>query len=187
MSNKSAKEYISSNDFEGAKARFDKSYKQWKQHWFDTCYAIAQKVKTWATKYIFDPINLTITAIAEKVKKVISKKNTESHVYLIKMFDENGSYRYLKAGKANVLKDRFNQLNDKLYKQPEVVQISRLEILKTWVLPNEKLAEAFENIIHSYLGSIFTHVPKDRYHPIEVTADHIAEIDRKYELMTAFF
>ena len=186
MATKTAIDYIVENDFEGAKAKFDKANARWKKHWFDTCVRIAEKVKEWATKYLFDPVALTIVEIVRKVKKAISKKNGESYVYLIKMFDDCDSYVFLKAGKANDLKERFNTLGKELYKRSNT-QIERLEVLSTWKLPDSHLAEAFEQTIHSYLSKLFIHIPNDRYEPVELNETHFAELNRRYELMAAFF
>lgn len=70
---KSQIDYIVTNDFEGAKQRFDNANKRWKKHWYETCLIIAKKVKDLFKKYIFDPINLTITKINEKLKKNTGK------------------------------------------------------------------------------------------------------------------
>lgn len=183
---KSASAYVASNDFEGAKARFDSANGRWRKHWFDACYQIAQKVKDWATKYIFDPIALTIEAITQRAKKIAPKQPSESHVYLIKMFDNCGKYVFLKAGKANDLRERLGNLSKHKYKRSDT-QIANIEILKTWTLPSNHLAESFEQALHHYLSSLFVNIPNDRYDPVELTDEQMCEIDRRYELMTALF
>lgn len=183
---KTAVDYINENDFEGALDKFDKANPRWKKHWFNTCYSIAQTVKEWATKYIFDPIALTITKIEMFVKKTVSKKAGEAYVYLIKMFDENGRYTYLKAGKANNVNHRMKELSNNLYHR-ENVQIANVDILQTWTLPSSHMAEAFEQVVHHYLSGLFRHIPNDRYEPVELTEEHLAVINHKYELMSALF
>lgn len=170
--------YIRENDFEGAKERFDSANNRWKQHWFDVCMEIAEKAKDWLKKYILDPITLTI----EKVKKV-ANKSEGSNVYLIKMFDINNVYTYLKAGKADILERRLKQLI-KLYKK-ENVFVSNIEVIKTWHLPNSHLAECFEQSVHAYLAKLFYHIPNDRYAPVELNEEHFAEIERRYEIISA--
>ena len=80
---KSSTTYIERNDFEGAKARFDASNTRWKKHWFDVCVKIAETVKEWATKYIFDPINLTIEKIGSIIKNKIETylENNDEDTY----------------------------------------------------------------------------------------------------------
>lgn len=183
---KTAKECIATNDFEVAKEKFDKASIRWKSHWFNACFQIAQKVKEWTTKYLFDPAKLTITKIERLVKKAISKKDGQAYVYIIKMFDNTGRYVFLKAGKAVDVNERMKELSNQTYKRSNT-QITSIDILHTWTLPNSHLAEAFEQVIHSYFASLFTHIPNDRYEPVELNETHIAECNRRYELMQAFF
>lgn len=181
MSKPTRIDYIRENDFEGAKERFESANNRWKQHWFDVCVEIAERAKGWLMKYVLDPIALTI----EKVKSVV-KKSKESHVYLIKMFDENNDYVFLKAGKADILENRFKQLIGKRYSGNNTL-ITGIEVIKTWTLPTNHLAEAFEQLIHAYLSKLFYNYPNDRYDPVELTDEHFAEIERRYELMPTFF
>lgn len=183
---KSARDYVALEDFEGAKARFDSANGRWRKHWFNACWQIAEKVKEWATKYIFDPIALTIEAITQRVKKNAPKQSGESHVYLIKMFDIFGNYVFLKGGKANDLKDRLSNLSRHLYRRSNT-QIANVEIIKTWTLPSNHMAESFEQVLHHYLSGLFNNIPNDRYDPVELTPEQMNEIDRRYELMTALF
>lgn len=179
---KSSTIYIQQNDFEGAKERFENANKQWKQHWFDTCATIAKKAKEWLEIYILDPIKLTITKIYKTTKDYVSN----SYVYLIKMFDDKDNYIFLKAGKADNPKERFSTLSKNFYKRDNI-QITKVIPLRVWGMPNNHLAQAFEQIVHSYLSSLFQNIPNDRYAPVEITEEIFNEIERKYELMTNFF
>lgn len=186
MAKKTALDYIVANDFEGAKQKFDASNSRWKKHWFDACFQIAERVKEWATKYIFDPVALTIEKITTRARKSAPKKPGESNVYLIKMFDDLDEYAFLKVGKANDLRERLSTLSRQLYRRSNT-QIARVEILKTWTLPSNHLAESFEQALHHYLSGLFTNIPNDRYDPVELTPEQLGELDRRYELMTALF
>ena len=177
---RSAKDYIKENDFEGAKERFEKSERRWRKHWYNTCLEIARKVRFWLRKYVFDPIALTIRELTE------ADQVDEPCTYLIRMYDEDGEYTYLKAGKAKILEDRLQTLRGKHYKR-ENIKIGEVEVIKTWKLPTEHLAEAFEQVVHHYLSTIYNNIPNDRYDPVELTEEQFAEIDRRYEMMTAFF
>ena len=186
---KSSTTYINENDFEGAKARFEQSTARWKQHWFDTCMEIFENCAEWGKKYILDPVNRTITAVIEKAKKTISrvikKHDGTSNVYLIKMFDTDGDYVFLKGGKADDITKRLRDLSRQEYKRDNV-QIDRVEIIKTWELPNSHLAESFEQALHAYLCNFFDNIPNDRYYPQELTAEQFAELDRRHEIICSF-
>jgi hypothetical protein len=94
---KSSTTYIEQCDFEGAKARFDSANARWKKHWFDVCVKIAETVKEWATKYIFDPINLTIEKIGNIIKNKIEKEEEEK-VYLLKFYNLENELVFSKIG-----------------------------------------------------------------------------------------
>lgn len=180
---RSANDFIADGDFEGAKEKFDNANARWKSHWFNTCVTIAKQCGEWVTKYLIDPVRMTITAIGQHVKKRAPKENAkESHVYLIKMYDEDGDYRFLKGGKANDLKQRLSALGKYLYRRDNV-QIAKVEIIKTWDLATNHLAEAFEQLLHATLSKKYKNIPNDRYTPVELSAEEIAELDRKYELL----
>lgn len=179
---KSQIDYIVTNDFEGAKQRFDNANKRWKKHWYETCLIIAKKVKDLFKKYIFDPVNLTITKINEKLKKIQGK----SFVYLIKMFDENNNYVFLKVGKSNNVDIRLMALSKQYYKKDKI-KISRVEKIHTWELPNSHLAEAFEQVLHSFLSSHYINIPNDRYPAINLLEEDLIEFEKRYKLMESFF
>ena len=53
LKEKSAKEYIADNDFEGAKARLEKTTIRWELYWYEVCYEIATNDKRWFSLYNF--------------------------------------------------------------------------------------------------------------------------------------
>lgn len=185
MAQPTSSSYITNNDFEGAKERFVSANSRWKQHWFNTCVEIAKNCKVWFDKYILDPVNLTITEIVKKAKSVIKNCNETSNVYLIKMFDVNDRYVFLKGGKADNVSRRLRDLSRQEYKRDNI-QISRVEIIKTWELPNSHLAESFEQALHAYLCNFFENIPNDRYYPTELTEEQFSELDRRYEIIQNF-
>lgn len=174
---KSAKQYIEENDFEGALKRYDECYVRWQEHWFNTCYTIANNCKIWFDKYIFDPINKVIEKITKRKAKFQLPK---SYTYLIKMYDENDNYVFTKCGKTNNLNRRFKELSKKHYKVQDI-KISRIEVVKTWELPNDHLAESMENEAKAYFSQFFFHYPKDRFEPIEFIEDDFRELDKRYQ------
>lgn len=182
---KSANDFIAEGDFEGAKERFDNANGRWKSHWFNTCVTIAKECSEWVTKYLIDPICMTITAIGQHIKKRAPKKNEQdSHVYLIEMYDENGNHVYNKVGKANNIKQRLSTLSKYLYRR-DGVQIAEVKIIKTWTLATNHLAESFEQLLHSMMCKKYTNIPNDRYNPASISANEIAEMDRVYGVFTS--
>lgn len=181
----SANWYISEGDFEGAKERFDNANGRWKSHWFNTCVTIAKQCGEWVTKYLIDPIYMTITAIGQHVKKRAPKVNeAESHVYLIEMYDDEGNHVYNKVGKANNLKQRLGTLSKQFYARSGI-QIAKIRIIKTWDLATNHLAESFEQLLHSMMCKKYENIPNDRYTPVVLSADEVAEMDRVYGVFTS--
>ena len=182
---KSANDFIAEGDFEGAKEKFDKANSRWRGHWFNTCVTIAKQFGEWVTKYLIDPVNMTITAIGQYVKKRAPKVNEEeSHVYLIEMYDEDGNHVYNKVGKANDLRQRLSTLSRQLYRRSGI-QIARVEVIKTWTLATNHLAESFEQLLHSIMCKKYENIPNDRYTPISLSAEEVAEMDRIYAVFTS--
>ena len=128
---------------------------------------------------------LVIEKAKKTVARVIKKYDGTSNVYLIKMFDTDGDYVFLKGGKADDITKRLRDLSRQEYKRDNV-QIDRVEIIKTWELPNSHLAESFEQALHAYLCNFFDNIPNDRYYPKELTAEQFAELDRRHEIICSF-
>lgn len=61
--------YINNNDLEGAYERFQITYRNWKDHWWETVETIYKASAEWAKKYILDPVNRTLTAIANTTRR----------------------------------------------------------------------------------------------------------------------
>lgn len=186
VNKKSKAELIDTNDFEGARNRFENANGRWKKHWFDCCQQIFNSCKEWAKKYILDPITQTIHAIEEMIKKVKPKKEGTSHTYLIKMYDDCGKWVYTKIGKANVLKDRLNRLRKEHYNK-ENVQIADIEIIKTYELPNDDLAQVLESFMRNYFrkNKSENFHPNDRFDAFEPTEEDFAVFENYYQLTVA--
>lgn len=177
---KSAIQCIETNDFEEAKNRFDNARARWVRHWFNTCFTIAKNNEDIFKKYIFDSDEATITAL---VLTKINKRNVgEAYVYLIKMFDLEGNFVYLKGGKTNNLERRFYELGRQHYKR-EDLHISRVEEVKSWCLPSEHLAESFEQLLHAYFAKFLENTPNDRWTPIDISEEDFIELERRYQII----
>jgi hypothetical protein len=182
---KSAQDYISHNDFEGALKRYEEASGRWKPHWFATCETIYNSCTEWVSKYIIDPIAKTITKVVKAIRsKIVSVSNPCT--YLIKMYDTDNNFVYVKIGKADNLKRRMGQLENYTYLR-ENTQIGRIEVVKTWEFANNDLAASFESFIHSKIKELYPkirHIPNDRF-DISLNVDEISpKIDNYYTIFT---
>lgn len=178
-------DYVSSNDFEGAKERFDNANKRWKTHWFEACEEIFNACKDWAKKYILDKINKVILVIGEFITKKRPKEEGTSNTYLIKMFDEAGNWVFTKIGKANVIAKRMQGLLKHEYKRGGTVKISNIEIVKSYQLPNDDLAQVLENLMRHYFRKTRKFIPNDRFEAFEPTAEDLQVFENNYNLVMA--
>lgn len=177
---KNYKYYVEHNDFEGARERFENANKRWRSYWLEACMEIMEKCKEWATKYIIDPINGTIQKIVTKVKEHF---DICPCVYLIRMYDDNDHFCFLKIGKTNNINRRMKELSSYHYKASNTT-ISRVDLIKMWKLPSDELAESCEKAMQHYFSKIFDRIPNDRYAPIEPNAEHIAKFDEIHALLS---
>lgn len=180
--NKSAKQYIADNDFEGAKERFDNANVRWYKYWFEVCQTIALNNKEWFTKYLFNATEMTIVSV---VKTTTTAAEKVSFVYLIKLFDINNEYVFLKGGKTTNPKKRFKELSKYHYKRQDI-HITNVEVIKMWELPTEHLAESFEQLLHAYFSNFLQHFRNDRFVPIEITETDFEELEKRYQTICNF-
>lgn len=183
---KSKAELIESNDFESAKIKFENSNARWKSHWFDCCRQIMNRCKEWAKKYILDPINMAIVAIGDMIKKVKPKKETISHTYLIKMFDTTGKWIFTKIGKADSIEKRMRDFKNHEYKRNNVT-IGTTEIIKSYELPNDDLAQILESFMRNFFrkNKDVNYYPNDRFDAFEPTEEDLNTFERYYQLTLA--
>ena len=178
-------DYVSTNDFEGAKERFDNANKRWKSHWFEACEEIFNACKDWAKKYILDKINKVILVIGDFITKKRPKEEGTSNTYLIKMFDEAGNWVFTKIGKANVIAKRMYGLLKHEYKRGGPVKISNIEIVKSYQLPNDDLAQVLESLMRAYFRKTRKFIPNDRFEAFEPTAEDLQVFENNYNLVMA--
>lgn len=179
--------YIIDNDFEGAKDRLEQSNNRWRAYWFDCCSTIFNNCKNLAKTYILDPINLIVIKIAKVIKKKQSEKPTTSHTYLIKMFDDCGKWVFTKIGKADIINKRMSGLKRTTYKKQNV-QIGDIEIIKTYELPNDDLAQVLESFMRNYFRTTKTDkefFPNDRFEAFEPTQKDFEVFEQYYNLTVA--
>lgn len=182
MKQKSASQYISSNDFEGAAERLESANGRWQGHWFNVCQTIMNNCKEWAKKYILDPITKTVRTIGEMVKKKQPKNvSQESYTYLIKLFDEAGNWVYTKIGKANNVKQRMNQIRKEKYLGGN----GSVEIIKTYTLPNDDLAQVLESFMRGFFRKTRELIPNDRFEPFDPSEEDFAVFEQYYQITLA--
>lgn len=167
---KSAMKCIETNDFEEAKRRYEKAYTNWKDHWFDTCVTIFKSSTKWAKEYVINLVDKTIVKINEIATKIKSKKGNFSYTYIIKMFDESGKWVFTKVGKADNVAKRMYDLSKEYYSRQKV-GIGSVEVLKTYELPNDDLAQVQESFMRNYLRKTKKFYPNDRFEPFEPTEE----------------
>lgn len=178
-------DYVSSNDFEGAKERFDNANKRWKPHWFEACEEIFNACQDWAKKYILDKANKVILAIGEFITKKRPKdEEATSNTYLIKMFNDAGEWVFTKIGKANVVAKRMRDFINHEYKRDGVV-ISDVEIVKSYQVPNDDLAQVLESLMRAYFRKSHKYIPNDRFEAFEPTAEDLQVFENNYNLVMA--
>lgn len=177
MVKKSSTEYIKNNDFLGALERFYEARKNWKEHWFLTCKEIYEVNPLLTELYIFNEEELTIVRLSKKTFYSKSKC-----VYLIKMFNSEANYSFLKCGKTKDLNKRLHDLSNHLYSRENVFILTN-ELIKTWELPTEHLAECCEQAFHDYLSKKYYHYRNDRYEPIELSESDFQELEKRYSII----
>ena len=186
---KSADEYIASNDFRGAKSRLNHSNARWKSHWFNTCLTIAENKPSIFDKYEFNYEDYTIVKIQiikyAKEKAVPPHSFASSHTYLVTLQSPEENV-FFKVGKANDIEKRLSQIVDKGYVGENIVHA---DIIKTYDLPSEDLAEALESCIKHYIKSRkeVKHYPKDRFEPFLPTEEDFDNFDLIRETILALF
>lgn len=111
MSSLSAKQCIEHKNFKEAFNKWKSASKRWKDHWFETCLTIFNKVPKLAKQYVVDTVNKTITKVKQLVNKaycgeenivwnceqVKYPKGTQLF-YLVKGIDENNETIFSKVG-----------------------------------------------------------------------------------------
>lgn len=154
MANYSARHYVEKNDLDGAYERYQTTYKNWKEHWFDACYEIYLTSKKWAKKYFVDPINKIITKISEKIQDVFNEQK-KSSAYIVKAYDDRLNSYVTKVGKANNIYDRYK--NDKHYTLDTIYE--------DYCFDSEDKALAMESVLRALFKKYFPKefIEKDRF------------------------
>lgn len=181
---KSAVECIETNDFEEAKRRYEKAYSNWKDHWFETCITIFKSCTEWAKDYVINFVDKTIVKINEIATKIKSKKGKFSYTYVIKMFDDMGNWVFTKVGKADNVSKRMYDLSKEYYSRQKV-KIGSVEVLKTYELPTDDLAQVQESFMRNYLRKTKKFYPNDRFEPFEPTEEDYNIFDQYYDTVVA--
>ena len=178
-------DYVLNNDFEGAKERLESTSDRWRQYWFDACQEIFNACKDWAKKYILDPVARAVITIKDFVtKKRPRNDEAASNTYLIKMFDDAGNWVFTKIGKANVIAKRMRDFINHEYKR-DGVTIANVEMVKSYEVPNDDLAQVLESLMRNYFRKIYQYIPNDRFEAFEPTSEDLQVFENNYNLVMA--
>ena len=159
--NKSAQDYIATNDLEGAKARLENTSDRWKSHWYETCEKIFNNCIEWAKFYVLDPITQTVKKILDgksffpRLRKTdimvsencvieTNEKNIEK-CYLIEFFDKNEKSICSKVGTTKrLIQERIREeLNSTTYKNMGAVKCLIHRVYNCGDIPAEGLESQF--------------------------------------------
>lgn len=152
--------YLENNDFEGAKERFETTSPSWKNRWFEICMKIYNRCKELANVYFLNPINKTITKIAQVVGKRRSKYDDfiqinadlakdydkgKEKCYLFTFYNENNEMVCSKIGTTTreVRKRLVEELKSKTYKEMGCVRAVINRVYDCGELPAEGLESYF--------------------------------------------
>ena len=88
---KSYSDYVNTDDFEGAKKRFENTNKRWKNYWWECLTEIFKTSKKWIKKYILDPINQVISEAITTADEMVeiqynNFKDDGNNCYLFKFY-----------------------------------------------------------------------------------------------------
>jgi hypothetical protein len=152
--------YLENNDFEGARERFETTSKNWKSRWFEICMAIYNKCKELANVYFLNPIDKTITKIAQVVGKRRSKYDDfiqinadlaadydkgKEKCYLFTFYNDKNEMVCSKIGTTTreVRKRLVEELKNKTYKEMGCVRAVINRVYDCGELPAEGLESYF--------------------------------------------
>ena len=104
MTNCSMKDAVKYGMFEEAKARYEKTTKQWKEKWWNTICEIWEKFEKWQKLYRLDRVTKVVLKIAQYASdRIVTKvpivfaKGTKL-CYLFKFYDSEGNLLFSKVG-----------------------------------------------------------------------------------------
>jgi hypothetical protein len=152
--------YLDNNDFEGAKERFETTSPSWKSRWFEICMTIYNRCKELANVYFLNPINKTITKIAQVVGKRRSKYDDfiqinadlakdydkgKEKCYLFTFYNDKNEMVCSKIGTTTreVRKRLVEELKSKTYKEMGCVRAVINRVYDCGELPAEGLESYF--------------------------------------------
>ena len=100
------------------------------------------------------------------------------------MFDDAGKWVFTKIGKANVIAKRMRDFINHEYKR-DGVTISDVEIVKSYQVPNDDLAQVLESLMRNYFRKSHEYIPNDRFVAFEPTDEDLQVFENNYNLVMA--
>jgi hypothetical protein len=156
---KTMKDYINTNDFEGAVERLEHTNKTWKNKWWETCLTIYNNCKEWAKQYTVDVIAKTFHKIKNAVSFKLRKEDISlskdcpsfnngdrvQKCYLIEFFDKEGKTVCSKVGTTiRTIQTRIREeLNSETYKKMGAVSCLIHRVYDCGSYPAEGLESFF--------------------------------------------
>ena len=163
MAKPSATWYIINDDLMGCYERYQQSYKNWKEHWWETVETIYHQSEKWAKLYIIDPIEKTIRAAARMVSKIKAESN--NICYWTRLIGETGSIIYNKIGTTTQsVETRMRQILSKQYKDG-YERLVDYDVIASWDCGN-KSPEGLESYLRAMLIKKYNsqnYVKNDRF------------------------
>ena len=163
--------YINNNDLLGCYERYKSTYKNWKDHWWNTLETIYNNSKEWAEKYILDNVNRILVVVKKTVEKVttftnkVLKDDKINLCYWVRLIEETGSILYNKIGTtSDSIHNRMSQILKKQYKDG-YGEIVKYEILGFWNC-GTNAPEGLESYLRSMLIKKYNsqnYVKNDRF------------------------
>ena len=199
--------YINNNDLEGAYERFQITYRNWKDHWWETVETIFNASADWAKKYILDPVNRTLTAIGKTTRRKCRQVSASIYelssgvsvecaedmakdidrtekAYLFKFYEDiNPDPLFSKIGTS--VRTCFGRLKDEVrYYQNAGFDITRVKVERI-INCGEMPAEAFESFCRSMFIKKYPNTWKknDRFFGVDI---QVSDFDKMWEMYSNF-
>lgn len=201
---KSAKRCIETNDFEEAVYRYNNTYKNWKDHWWETCVTIYDNCAEWAKKYIIDPIHRIIKKINTWVRKETvccnicnddkdwltwnkieinwacedKSNNGIQSCYLVEFLDENKNIIFSKVGTTT--RKVYQRMKEECRQYTKKFPIRYCKINRVYIL--NKPAEVLESAFRALYGNKYP----DKYLRNDRFLDTVFDLEEADKIASAY-
>ena len=186
--------YIDKKDIEGAYDRFQRAYKNWKEHWWNVITTLYEKFERIRKNYKIDFVNRVVEKIIKRGRKKafyldeVLTFECDAHgvgAYVVRHYDDRGRILWTKVGKAEDAQKRLAQHFQGEYKENPVSGVC----LKWFPAKNENHALSIENILRDHFQKKgYNLIGNDRFTDLyETTEQDWEEINAKLEVLETLF